>query len=195
MHLVSETISNPLPKHSTKPTSKSKGPRSKVMFSFILSDKIKQNLANETYRTVFREVHPEPSLLPTVCPCGNAWKTVDEKHSTGFLYFSRGRVVCTVFHRKCVNNTCVQHYDGSEDGIFHYSDYTLVSYSLLLEYFASMATGKITWNSFALKKEFEYNHAFCNTDKYLPFMDARTWEMVSHGHFSLYSLAIGCVKL
>lgn len=188
--MVTESLSVPLQKTVTsKLTSKSSGPRSKVLFSFLLPDSIKQKLANETYNTILREVHPKPSLLPASCACGGAWKTMDEKHSTEFLYFSCGRVFCTVFNRRCEQNICVQHYDGSEDGIFHYSDYTLVFYSLLLEYFASMATGKITWNSFTLKKEFEYNHAFCNADKYLPFIDARTWELVCIYWF-LYQILI-----
>lgn len=152
-------------------------PKSTTIFTFQLDDAVRMKLAAETKDTLPKIFRPELNRVQTLCKCGMKWGA-ETKYCDGFLYYSRGRILGKVFYRKCSNFKCELHYDGAQDGIFNYSGQTLVSYTLLLEYFAAIKTGKMTWTAFAAQKDFLYNNAYCNDKMECPFMDARTWQNV-----------------
>lgn len=147
------------------------------MFTFKLDDSVRAKLAAETKDSLPKVFIPDTSTAPSHCSCGLEWGP-EEKFCDGYLYYSRGRILGKVFYRRCVNFKCELHYDGAQDGIFNYSGQTLVSYTLLLDYFAGLKTGKMTWSAFVAQKNYLYNNAYCGDKVECPFMDARTWQNV-----------------
>ena len=100
-----------------------------------------------------------PKAHPDQCCCTDPgpYRQFTQKVTDGLLYLSSGPpVLVEVFKWSCRNNNskCDIFYDGGEDEILNYSNKTLVSHTVLLEFLFGLITGHgDTFDGFVMLKD------------------------------------------
>jgi hypothetical protein len=149
--------------------------------SLVLPDSVKKQLQNETRQSSPVEYKPEPHLLPPTCSCNLSWKHSDEQFAIG-KYHTVGFVKkVIVYCRKCVANKCVWHFDGQEAGVMNYSGETLVSYTLLNEFYNRCVRNGMSWSGFLNKTNFMYKDVYSLEDDIQQSMSSNTFSKVLAG--------------
>lgn len=157
----------------------SRFPLSHKAIPLVVPNKIRANLQTEKPETSPIQYFPEPELLPSNCQCDAKWKNYDEEYKVGRYYTVNFVKNVQVYCRKCVNNKCTWHFDGQSCGIFNYSGETLISYSLLHEFFNCCVRNGMSWSGFLDKTNHMYGDIFSMDDEKMQSMSPNTFSNVS----------------
>ena len=151
---------------------------SHLAIPLVLSNEIRQHLQSEHSSSPPSEFHPEQHLLPLSCSCGAGWKQYDEEYHVG-TYYTISFVSCAkVFYRQCCLNKCAWHFDGQSVGVFNYSGATLVSYTLLQEFFNCSVKNAMSWAGFLHKISTMYSDVYSLEGSPFISMSANTFSKV-----------------
>lgn len=166
------------PKNTTTDKINSKLPHSYKSVPLVMPNNIRQYLQTEKYETSPLEYRPEQEMLPATCQCGSDWKSYDEPFTTGTYYTTSFVKNVMVYCRNCVNDKCKWHYDGQQNGVFNYSGETLISYTMLHEFFNCCVRNSMSWAGFLNKTNHMYNDIYSLQEEKMQSMSSHTFTKV-----------------
>lgn len=155
-------------------------PLSHLAIPLVLPNDVRMHLQAEHVSSPPSEFHPEKHLLPATCSCGAGWRQFDELYREGTYYTVTFVSKAKVFHRRCILNKCAWHFDGQSVGVFNYSGETLVSYTLLREFFNCSVKNSMSWAGFLHKINAMYSEVYSLKESPFSSMSSNTFSKVSH---------------
>lgn len=160
-------------------------PLSHLAIPLVLPKKIREHLQSEHSSSPPSEYHPEQQLLPLSCSCGAGWKQYDEEYRVGTYYTVSFVSSVKVFYRRCCLNKCAWHFDGQSVGVLNYSGETLISYTLLKEFFNCCVKNGMSWAGFLHKINSMYSDVYSFESSPFTSMSASTFSKVCIMHHML----------
>ncbi len=165
-------------------------PLSHLAIPLDLSNDIRKHLHAEHSSSPPSCFRPEQDLLPETCGCGAGWKQYDEEYRVGTYYTVTFVSTVKVFFRQCCLNKCAWHFDGQSVGVFNYSGETLVSYTLLREFFNCSVKNAMSWAGFLHKINSMYTDIYSLAESAFTSMSVNTFSKVWEYGIALYQLLI-----
>jgi hypothetical protein len=156
-------------------------PLSHLAIPLVLPNDIRNHLRAEHSSSPPSDFHPEQHVLPASCSCGAGWKQYDEEYRVGTYYTVSFVSRAKVFYRRCCLNKCAWHFDGQSVGVFNYSGETLVSYTLLHEFFNCSVKNGMSWAGFLHKINTMYSEVYSLEGSPFTSMSANTFSKVHIG--------------
>lgn len=156
-------------------------PLSHLAIPLDLSDDIRKHLHMEHCSSPPSTFRPEQHLLPATCSCGAGWKQYDEEYCVGSYYTVSFVSRVKVYYRQCCMKKCAWHFDGQSVGVFNYSGETLISYTLLREFFNCSVKNHMSWAGFLHKITSMYTDIYSLADSPFIPMSANTFSKVCKG--------------
>lgn len=153
-------------------------PLSHLAIPVVLPNSVRIHLQAEHVSSPPSEYHPEKHLLPSCCNCGAGWKQYDEEYRIGTYYTVSFVSSVRVYYRRCCLNKCSWHFDGQSVGVFNYSGETLVSYTLLKEFFNCSVKNAMSWAGFLEKINNMYGEVYSAEETPFVAMSASTLSRV-----------------
>jgi len=154
-------------------------PLSHLAIPLDLENDIREHLHAEHSSSPPSNFHPEQHLMPVTCGCGAGWKQYDEEYRVGTYYTVSYVSRVKVFYRQCCLNKCAHHFDGQSVGVFNYSGETLVSYTLMREFFNCSVKNGMSWAGFLHKINGMYSEIYSLKDSPFISMCPNTFSKVS----------------
>ena len=158
-------------------------PLSHLAIPAVLNSDIRKHLQAEQASSPPSNFHPEPDLLPATCVCKAGWKKYDEFFCEGVYFTTTFVSKVKVFQRKCCTNKCSWHFDGQSVGVFNYSGETLVSYTLMWDFYHCGVKHGMSWSSFLNKTNDMYKEIYS--------MEGSPFVAMSMNTFTKVCLCIG----
>lgn len=165
------------PNHNVE-AEEEKFPLSHKAIPLVLPNSIRLHLQQEKFETSPIEYKPEADLIPEKCNCGDKWKSYPEIFKTAKYYTATFVKSVLVYCLKCVNNKCTRHFDGQSCGILNYSGETLISYTLLNEFFNCCIRNAMSWAGFLNKTNHMYNDVYSIEEDEMQSMSSHTFSKV-----------------